>query len=155
MLRAENERGKVRKGKNQQLKWHISQISEKNLKILISAFDKLDKAKTSIDRHLLQKQSISVDKNDIFRLLNKDITNLIVEYNQTYLPREKIWDKRLVLRDSESVETNKGWQNLCVVFSLTNNKIITAYYNPPNDKHDTRNVKRDCPFGLNLRASDF
>ena len=146
MLKAENNRGNIRKGKNQQFKWHISQISEKNIKILVCEFNKLDKSKTTFDKHIKIKRTISFDKNDIYKLLNKDITNLIIEYNKTYLPKEKIWDKRIVLRDNETVETNNGKQNLCVVFSLTNNKVITIYYNPPNDKHDSINMKRYCSF---------
>lgn len=81
-------------------------------------------------------------------MLNKDITNLIIEYNKTYLSEDKIWDKRIVIRDNETLQTDKGKQNLCIVLSLTNNKIITAYYNLPNDKHETINMNRYCPFNF-------
>ena len=35
MLKAENNRGEVRKGKNQQFKWHRSQMSKRNIEILV------------------------------------------------------------------------------------------------------------------------
>lgn len=126
MLKAENNRGEVRKGENQQFKWHRSQMSKRNIEILVKEFNK--------------------NENDIIKLLNKDITNLIIEYNKTYLSEDKIWDKRIVIRDNETLQTDKGKQNLCIVLSLTNNKIITAYYNLPNDKHETINMNRYCPF---------
>lgn len=136
----------VRKGKNQQFKWHKSQMSKRDIAILVKEFNKLDKSNITFDTHILSKTNISFNENDIIKLLNKDITNLIIEYNKTYLPEDKIWDKRIVIRDNETLRTDKGKQNLCIVLSLTNNKIITAYYNLPNDKHETINMNRYCPF---------
>ena len=148
MLKAENEQGNVRESKNPQLKRHISQINERGLKILVDDFNKCDKSKTTINKHLLNKKTISFRKEDIYKLLNKDIRSLIVEYNQTY-PKGILVDRRIIMRDNEVVQTDKGEQNLCIVFSLSKNEVITAYYNPQNDNHTTINMDRYYKYPIN------
>ena len=118
MLKAENNRGEVRKGKNQQFKWHRSQMSKRDIEILVKEFNKLDKSNITFDTHIVSKTNISFNENDIIKLLNKNITNLIIEYNKTYLPEDKIWDKRIIIRDNETLQTDKGKQKLCVQFCL-------------------------------------
>lgn len=147
MLKAENEQGNVRQSKYPQQKRHISQINERGLKILIDKFNKLDKSKTTIHGHLLNKKTISFREEDIYKLLNKDIKNMIVEYNRTFT--DEILDERIVIRDNEVVQTDKGEQNLCIVLSLSKNEIITAYYNPPNDNHTTIDMNRYDKYPIN------
>lgn len=73
MLKAENDIGNVRKAKRTQIKRHISQMSEKGVKILIDKFSKLDISKTTIDeKHLSKKckqRNVSFKKQDIYDLL--------------------------------------------------------------------------------------
>lgn len=73
LLKAENDIGNVRKAKSIQIKRHISQMSERGLKILISKFSKLDISKTTIDyKHLSKKcrqRNVSFKKQDIYDLL--------------------------------------------------------------------------------------
>ena len=147
MLKAENEQGNVRESKYPQQKRHISQINERGLKILVDAFNKCDKSKIAINKHLLNKKTISFRKDDIYKLLNKDIKDMIVEYNRTLT--DWGWDERIVIRDNEIVPTDKGEQNLCVVFSLSNNEVITAYYNPSDDNHTTINMNRYDKYPVN------
>ena len=147
MLKAENEQGNVRQSKYPQQKRHISQINERGLKILIDKFNKLDKSKTTIHGHLLNKKTISFIEEDIYKLLNKDIKNMIVEYNRTFT--DEILDERIVIRDNEVVQTDKGEQNLCIVLSLIKNEIITAYYNLPNDNHTTIDMNRYDKYPIN------
>ena len=147
MLKAENEQGNVRQSKYPQQKRHISQINERGLKILIDKFNKLDKSKTTIHGHLFNKKTISFREEDIYKLLNKDIKNMIVEYNRTFT--DEILDERIVIRDNEVVQTDKGEQNLCIVLSLIKNEIITAYYNLPNDNHTTIDMNRYDKYPIN------
>lgn len=69
MLKAENNIGNVRKANTNQIKRHISQIDEKGLEILIDKFSKIDISKITIDKHLLNKKTISFNKQDIDNLL--------------------------------------------------------------------------------------
>lgn len=73
LLKAENDIGNVRKAKRTQIKRHISQMSERGLKILIDKFSKLDISKTTIDeKHLSKKcrqRNVSFKKQDIYDLL--------------------------------------------------------------------------------------
>lgn len=62
MLKAENEQGNVRESKYPQQKRHISQINERGLKILVDAFNKCDKSKTTINKHLLNKKLLALEK---------------------------------------------------------------------------------------------
>ncbi len=75
MLKAENDIGNVRKAKSTQIKRHISQMSEKGVKILIGKFNKLDISKTTIDYgHLSKKcreRNVSFKKQDIYDLLHR------------------------------------------------------------------------------------
>lgn len=75
MLKAENDIGNVRKAKSIQIKRHISQMSEKGLKILVDKFSKLDISKTTIDyKHLSKKckqRNVSFKKQDIYDLLHR------------------------------------------------------------------------------------
>ena len=147
MLKAENEQGNVRQSKYAQLKRHRKQMDERGINILINKFNKLDKSKRSINKHLLNKKTISFREEDIDKLLNKDIKDMIVEYNQTFT--DEILDERIVIRDNEVVQTDKGEQNLCIVLSLIKNEVITAYYNPPDDNHTTIDMNRYFPFPIN------
>ncbi|MGX2983902.1 hypothetical protein ACWIWK_00255 [Helicobacter sp. 23-1048] len=156
MLKAENNIGNVKKANTRQLKRHISQIDGKGLKILIDKFNKIDISKTAIDKHLLAKKTISFNKQDIDNLLYQaklkcgggGCNNMIVEYNMTYLKDEQKWDERLVLRDDKVLQTTLGKQNLCIVLSLTQNIVVTAWYNLPKDKHKTIDINRYCPYRL-------
>lgn len=147
MLKAENEQGNVRESKYPQQKRHRVQMSESGLKILVDKFNKLDKSKTTISRHLLYKKTISFRDGDINKLLNKDIKDMLIEYNRTFI--NKTWDERIVIRDNEIYQTDKGEQNLCVVLSLSKNKVITAYYNLLNDNHKTIDMNRYDKFPIN------
>lgn len=152
MLKAENDIGNVKKANTSQLKRHISQIDEKGLKILIDKFSKIDISKTTIDKHLLNKKTISFNKQDIDDLLYRanlgEVKNMIIEYNNTYLENEQIWDERVILRDDKILQTTLGGQNLCIVLSLTRNIVVTAYYNPQKDKHKTIDMNRYFPYRL-------
>lgn len=158
LLKAENDIGNVRKPKKPQHKRHISQMSEKGVKILIGKFNKLDISKTTIDyEHLSKKcreRNVSFKEQDIYDLLymaslggGQNIANMIVEYNVTYT--ECGYDERLLLRDDKIVQTDKGEQNLCIVISLTQNEVITVYYNLPKDKHKSIDMRRYCQYPLN------
>lgn len=72
---------------------------------------------------------------------------MVVEYNTT--SKGQSYDERLVLRDDKAVQTDKGEQNLCIVLSLTQNEVITAYYNPPKDRHESIDMRRYCRYPLN------
>lgn len=147
MLKAENKKGNVRESRYPQQKRHRNQMVERGLKILVDKFNKLDKSKTTINGHLLSKQTISFRKNDIDKLLNKDIKDMLIEYNRTLIAGT--WDERIVIRDNEICQTDKGEQNLCIVFSLSKNEVITAYYNSPYDNHRTINMDRYDKYTIN------
>lgn len=144
MLKSEINKGNVRKNEIQ-LKKHRMQMNEQELKRLTQVFSKLDKSRTTISKHLLNKDSITWHRNDIIALLHADIYDMIIEYNQTPTKWGTI-DHRIVIRDKKSVETDHGKANLCIVVSLVENRVLTAYYNLVKDSHKTINWDRYCQY---------
>lgn len=144
MLKSEINKGNVRKNEIQ-LKKHRMQMNEKELKRLTQVFSQLNKSKTTISKHLLNKESITWDRYDIISILHSDIYDMIIEYNQTPT-KWGVIDHRIVIRDRKVVETDHGKANLCIVVSLVENRVLTAYYNLINDNHKTIDWNRYCQY---------
>lgn len=71
MQKAENKIGKVKKSKYPQQKRHRSQMSEWALNTLVDKFNKLDKSKTTIHRHLLGKRLLHLVRKILIKFLIK------------------------------------------------------------------------------------
>ncbi len=138
MLKAEINIGQVKITKNQQKK-HYSQFSKKELELLENRISKLDVNYIWGSVHLKEKRTITYNPQDIRNVIKN---HKIIEYNTTKRKDESI-DKRVVLRGRDTVETDRGTMNLCIVLSLKNSAIVTAYYNSAlEDTHKNLNLNR-------------
>lgn len=138
MLKAEINVGEVKITKGQ-LKKHFTQFTNKELALLENKVSKLNINYVWGSVHLKEKKAITYNPQDIQKVIKN---HQIIEYNVTKRRDGRI-DKRAVLRGKDVVETDKGLMNLCVVLSLKNNAIVTAYYNSAlEDTHKNLNMNR-------------
>lgn len=125
-----------------QIKKHYSQFSKEEYLFLKNKLQNLNKERIVESYHLSIK-FIGYDIDVVKELPYKDDI-YIIEYNET--PTRDYIDRRILVRSKESYDVNiKGKIikcNLCVVFSIVTNEIITIYWNKENDNHRTLNTTR-------------
>ena len=125
-----------------------------------------------LSNHVRDKVEVSFSLRHIQELLeSSNLENLISEVNVNFsnvnFPNDTDSvpdDIRFLVRDSEAVYTtitNKRTGqvshipcNMCFVYSLTSNRLVTVYWNPANDNHDSIDWNRyvDTDFYPYLRS---
>lgn len=125
---------------NGQEKKHVSQMTKYEINLLREKLLSLKLSKTKISKHLIQK----MESKDMtftskhFVSMMKDFN--IIEFNRTrgqgrVLIRgnksEKVMEKSIIVN-----------ANLCIVFNLTDNEIVTAYWNYSGDNHQSIDMNR-------------
>lgn len=148
--RGNNFIGVVKKTKDQKKK-HIEQMSGKDVESISDWIRSLCVEELEFSNHLNRNKEMSFDKDDIIHILkSSELDEMIIEYNETMSSRGEV-DCRVLLRGLDTkdviVTCNEKKQtqnpsNLCFVLSLTNNRIVTAYWNKSNDSHKTIDWKR-------------
>ena len=136
-------KGKVSKTEGQ-VKKHRIQMDENEKEFLKGKLNNLKQDKLVISQHLEYK-FIGYDMSVVSELPFRDnVKDLIIEYNET--PMDNFTDRRVLLRSIESYKVNiKGKIqncNICVVYSLVTNRIVTVYWNLVNDNHRSINWNR-------------
>ena len=132
--------GTVRKTEGQVKKLY-TQMTIQEIKYLDRKLAELDKNTMEITQHLEDKH---INKNINLLKNLPTMKHKIIEYNETPL-KGKI-DKRVVIQALGKFRVNiDGKMQDCkftVVYSLTNNRVITSWYNAVGDNHKTINMKR-------------
>ena len=134
----------------QQIRKHYSQMSKIEKDYLLKSLKKLPLNKTKISTHLIKKLNFQVNKDIlIYSIENCGLEN-IIEYNERMF--EGWTDKRVLIRSNEDYEVqiiNKKTEivntekcNICLVVSLIENKIVTAYWNLSSDNHLNVNMNK-------------
>jgi hypothetical protein len=127
----------------QQLKLHNEQMTRYDLDNLANLVRTLNPNQLIMSKHVINKND-SRFTLALFRwVLNRNLDTMekkIVEYNE--IPISTILgtqtDKRVLIRDDSEIYG----LNLCIVLSLTQNKIVTAYWNEIEDAHEDLNWDR-------------
>lgn len=89
--------------------------------------------KFSISKHAEEKTHEKIPLSLLKSLiLNKRISENVIEYNIKYLPYEDMVDERVVVRIPCSNKVD-----ICMSISIISGRIITVYYNKKNDNHGT------------------
>ena len=119
---------------NGQIKKHVSQFTEKEFRFLNSI---VRGRKTQLSYHAkLRMSELNISCNKIKESLK---SFNIIEFNY----KEAIQEARVLLRSTKEFKLDDGkFYNLCCVVSLTENDIVTLYWNLINDNHSTINVDR-------------
>lgn len=136
-----------------QTKKHISQMTEKEKEAIQNRIYSLPLSYLRYSRHALLKANTSFGFRIIKECLeNKNITENMVEFNINRDDRGILKDCRVLIRDNRkylvkmtdciSGNTENKYAQLCFVYSLVYNKIITVYWNEADDRHDTINWYR-------------
>lgn len=134
-----------------QIKKHAMQMDDIEKQIITNRICKLVTQPLCLDKHLHYRKYIRFKKQDFIRILLKpNVKDLIVEYN--CVNQDDYQDYRVLIRDNEeipvyikNVKTKKAaWKlcNLCFVYSLKTNRVITAYWNLASDNHQNINWNR-------------
>lgn len=164
--RGTTNRGVQSETKNQ-IKKHIKDISCTELREILDIVGLNNLHYIQLSNHVRDKVEVSFSLRHIQELLeSNNLENLIIEVNVNFSNDNDSdpEDIRILVRDSEAVYTtitNKRTGqvsqipcNMCFVYSLTSNRLITVYWNPANDNHDSIDWNRyvDTDFYPYLRS---
>ena len=164
--RGTTNRGVQSETKNQ-IKKHIKDISCTELREILDIVELNNIHHIQLSNHVRDKVEVSFSLRRIQELLeSSNLENLIIEVNVNFpnVNDSVPDDIRILVRDSEAVYTtmtNKRTGqvsqipcNMCFVYSLTSNRLITVYWNPANDNHDSIDWNRyvDTDFYPYLRS---
>lgn len=164
--RGTTNRGVQSETKNQ-IKKHIKDISCTELREILDIVELNNLHYIQLSNHVRDKVEVSFSLRHIQELLeSNNLENLIIEVNVNFSNDNDSdsEDIRILVRDSEAVYTtitNKRTGqvsqipcNMCFVYSLTSNRLITVYWNPANDNHDSIDWNRyvDTDFYPYLRS---
>ena len=135
-------KGKVSKTEGQ-IKKHYSQMTLKEKEFLKSKLNNLKREKLIVSDHL-QRKFIGYDLSEVKNLPFKTELDMIIEYNER--PMNSYMDRRILVRSKKIYDVRIGNKiekcNLCVVYSIITNSIITIYWNKSNDNHTSINMNR-------------
>ena len=169
--RGTTNRGVQSETKNQ-IKKHIKDVSSTELREILDIVELNNLHYIQLSNHVRDKVEVSFSLRHIQELLeSNNLENLIIEVNVNFpnVNFSNVTDSvpddiRILVRDSEAVYTtitNKRTGqvsqipcNMCFVYSLTSNRLITVYWNPANDNHDSIDWNRyvDTDFYPYLRS---
>lgn len=169
--RGTTNRGVQSETKNQ-IKKHIKDVSCTELREILDIVELNNVHHIQLSNHVRDKVEVSFSLRRIQELLeSSNLENLIIEVNVNFpnvnFPNDTDSvpdDIRILVRDSEAIYTtmtNKRTGqvsqipcNMCFVYSLTSNRLITVYWNPANDNHDSIDWNRyvDTDFYPYLRS---
>lgn len=164
--RGTTNRGVQSETKNQ-IKKHIKDVSCTELREILDIVELNNLHYIQLSNHVRDKVEVSFSLRDIQKLLeSNNLKNLIVEINVNFSNDNDSdpEDIRILVRDSDAVYTtitNKRTGqvsqipcNMCFVYSLTSNRLVTVYWNPANDNHDSIDWNRyvDTDFYPYLRS---
>lgn len=123
-----------------QEKKHITQMTKDEINVIINKLYSLNVGQTKLSFHLQEKldsEELSIYKSQMVRLL---LDFEIIEYNNTR------GGNRVLLRGLSKEKTiSKGKieeSNLCIVWDVDKNIIVTAYWNYSDDNHDNVDFSR-------------
>lgn len=128
-----------------QVKKHYTQMSEEELDLIESSINQLKPYEIKVSKHLQKKLAEEIKMNTIaiVKMLNTKEYK-VIEYNTTR------GDKRVLLRGTETHMTKLNGKeqkaNICVVISLLNKRLVTAYFNSESDNHSTLDLRRYNPY---------
>lgn len=132
-----------------QKKKHILQMNSRERRFLEEVLGEIDVNELYLSSHVKNKKdTTTISKGLIKEILNKRVSDLIIEYNETV--RNGRLERRILLRDDScrkikffrkdgsSFET---MANLCFVITTTG-KVVTAYWNKVGDNHKSIDFSR-------------
>lgn len=131
-----------------QEKKHVSQMTKSEIRAIKNKLYSMNISKTRMSRHLTDKLDsgeITIYKKQMVRLL---LNFELIEYNKTR------GQSRVLLRGLNEEDTIVDGvikkSNLCIVWNLDTNNIVTAYWNCTNDNHNTIDFRR---YNANLKIN--
>ena len=118
------------------------------LEYLEKVVSHIDISHLSYSSHSLQKSNTDCPTNLVESLLaSNNLLSSIIELNVNKNTTGNVYDVRILVRDKRKfkvrmLDYNTGREqielaNLCIVYSLTRNQVITAYWNKASDQHRT------------------
>lgn len=147
-------RGTTYRGHNKytqnQIKKHVKDLISIEKKCLEEIVGLNNVENISISRHLHDKSEVSYDFDRLKELLNReDWIDLVVEVNMNFQDLNDKFpdDIRVLIRDDKGVitalknkrtgKTRMTLCNMCFVYSISKNRVITMYWNKADDHHNS------------------
>lgn len=126
------------------MKKHKTQMSERELDLLTTRVDETDIPSVEITKYTLSRFN---ERFDGISLL--DVAEVFIDYNIIEFNTNN-GDSRVLLRGTKDLKTDEGCYNVCIVYSLRNNRIVTAWLNNYHDHHKTLRIEE---YSADLRIS--
>lgn len=130
---------KIKKETIGQIKKHISQLSESDVKAIKKKLNAVNINNIHISQHAFNH--VKLDYKDIKKCFS---SYDIIEFNITHYNDTPKY--RVLIRSKDCISTvcdNKLIKvQICIVYDMTENIVISIYLNDKNDKHNTLNQNR-------------
>lgn len=142
MFKGEIKKGTVRSTSNQ-FKKFVTQFKGDDFEKCLIAINNTLHKKIHASSHLRRKSAVSYDMKEICDVLKSGKYD-IIEYN--YVQYSDHRDNRVVVKSWDSYQVDIDGKdtecNMIFVLSVTNNQIVTLWYNSIDDDHKTLNMSR-------------
>jgi len=133
-----------------QQKKHVTQMTNEEIQYIQQSIESLTLNNMKFAKHFFDK-NLGVSTKEVKEII-KSQQYRIIEYNRTPIRIENRHDNRVLLRTTVSKRVTHSHSNavkpsiveLCIVVSITNNTVVTGYYNSVTDKHFSLNWDRYC-----------
>lgn len=113
------------------MKKHVTQMTDKEKEVLTELVDKTDISTIEITQYTVYRFEQRFDGITLLDIAKTFLDYELIEFNTNS------GDRRVLIRGNENLTTDRGCYNVCIVYSLRNNRIITAWLNNFHDNHDT------------------
>ena len=117
------------------MKKHKTQMTEQELDLLKSRVDNTDVASVEITSYTVYRFNERFDGITLLDVAKVFLDYELIEFNTNS------GDRRVLIRGNENLTTEEGCYNVCIVYSLRNNRIVTAWLNNFHDHHDTLRIE--------------
>lgn len=141
-FKGEIKKGTVRKTSNQ-FKKFVTQFKGDDFEKCLIAINNTLHNRIYASSHLRRKSAVTYSMKEICDVLKSGKYD-IIEYN--YVQYSNYRDNRVVVKSWDSYNVNVEGKdtecNMIFVLSVTNNQIVTLWYNRVDDNHKTLNMSR-------------
>lgn len=117
------------------MKKHISQMSEEEKDLLNERVADVDIPTVEVTKYTVNRIHQRFDDITLLDVAEVFLRHTIIEYNTNS------GDQRILLRGTENVKDGKDKYNVCIVYSVRNNRLITAWLDHFLDNHKTLRIE--------------
>lgn len=117
------------------MKKHKTQMTYGEIDLLRAKVDATDIATIEITAYTLNRMKERLNGIELLDVAKTFLDYELIEYNRHSS------DHRVLIRGNENIQNGIGSYNICIVYSMLNNRIVTIWKENDHDHHDTLRIE--------------